>query len=87
MLDTIDLDLLEQCAQNPGQPLSNAIKPLLGKRKERTLYDRIFTLEAQQFIEVDRSQKKVALAKITEKGRAAIKGRENPLSIKEGESL
>jgi hypothetical protein len=76
MLDTIDLELLEQCNQNPGQPLANTIKSLLGQRHERTLYDRMFALEMQQFIVVDRSQKKVALATITEKGKAAITGRE-----------
>jgi hypothetical protein len=80
MLDTIDIELLEQCSQNPNQPLANSLKPLLGKRKERTLYDRLCALESQQFIAVDRSQKKVALVRITEKGRAAITGREKPTS-------
>ena len=74
MLDKIDIELLEQCKQNPGQPLINAIKPLLGSRKIRTLYDRMRALEAQQFVWVDRSQKKVYLATITEKGKAVIIG-------------
>ena len=74
MLDIIDIELLEQCKQNPGQPIINAIKPLLGSRKIRTLYDRMRALEAQQFVWVDRSQKKVYLATITEKGKAVIIG-------------
>ena len=76
MLDPIDKKLLEQCNQNPGLPLANAIKPILGMRKQRTLYDRMFALEARKFIEVDRSQKKFALAKITQKGKAAIRIKE-----------
>lgn len=76
MLDEIDIELLKQTSQNPGQPFSNAVKPLLVKRKERTLYDRLIALEKQELIEVDRSKKKVALSTITEKGKAAIKGRE-----------
>jgi len=80
MLDEIDIILLGQVAQNPGQPLSNAINPLLKRRKARTLYDRMFVLEAQQFIAVDRSEKRFARAKITEKGKAAITGREKPTS-------
>ena len=78
MLDEIDIKILEGCNQNPGQPLITILKPLLPMRRERTLYDRAFALEVQQFISVDRSQKKVALAKITEKGRQAITGREKP---------
>jgi hypothetical protein len=73
MLDKIDIELLEQCKQNPGQPLINAIKPLLGTRKVRTLYGRMRLLEAWQFIEIDRSLKKVSLATITEHGKEAIR--------------
>jgi hypothetical protein len=80
MLDEIHLEILEAVAKNPKRPLANAIKPLLEKRKELTLYDRTRALEVQQFITVDRSQKRVALAEITEKGRAAIIGREKPTS-------
>lgn len=83
MLDIIDLALLQQCNQNPAQPLVNAIKSLLDKRDIRTLYDRMFALEAQKFIDVDRSQKRVALATITEKGKVAIIGKEDITPNKE----
>ena len=73
MLDKIDIELLEQCKQNLGHPLINAIKPLLGTRKVRTLYSRMRLLEAWQFIEIDRSLKKVSLATITEHGKEAIR--------------
>jgi len=75
-LDDIDFSLLEQVNQNPGQPLSAAVQPLESKRSRRALYDRLFALEAQQFISVDRaSEKSAALATITPKGKAAIEGR------------
>jgi hypothetical protein len=80
MLDDIDIELLKQTSQNPGRPLSNSVKPLLEKRKERTLYDRLVALEKEHLIEVNRSLKNVALATITEDGMAAIKGRERPVS-------
>jgi len=78
MLDEIDIALLKQCNQNPSQPLADSVKPLLGKRSRRRLYSRLFVLEAQQLIAVDRSSEKgVALATITPEGKAAIKGRED----------
>jgi hypothetical protein len=78
MWDEIDIELLQQCNQNPSQPLADSVKPLLGKRSRRRLYYRLFVLEAQQLIAVDRSSEKgVALATITEKGKAAITGRED----------
>jgi hypothetical protein len=77
MIDEIDIRLLEQCKQNPGQPIINAIKPLLGSRKVRTLYDRMFALGVQRFIEIDRSQKNTCSVTITEKGKAVITGTEN----------
>ncbi len=81
MLDEIDIKLLEQCNQNPGQPLKNAITPLLKCRGVRTLYERMAALGTQGFIEIDRSQKKVALAKITPKGKDAIRGRVEPALV------
>jgi len=87
MLDEIDLDLLGQCAQNPGQSLKNAIAPLLKCRRVRTLYDRMKALEAQGFIVIDRSQKKHTQVRITEKGKAAIIGRADPAPQKEADLL
>jgi hypothetical protein len=78
MWDEIDLELLQRCNQNPGQPLADSVKPLLGKRSRRRLYYRLFVLEAQQLIAVDRSSEKgVALATITPEGKAAIRGRKD----------
>ncbi len=77
MLDEIDLLLLEECNKNPGQPLADSVKPLLGKRSRRRLYARLYALESQRIITVDRiSEKGVALATITAQGRATIRGRE-----------
>jgi DNA-binding PadR family transcriptional regulator len=76
MLDEIDLLLLEECNKNPGQPLADSIKPLLGKRSRRRLYVRLYALESQHLISVDRiSEKSIALATITEAGKAAIQDR------------
>jgi hypothetical protein len=75
-LDDIDFDLLECVEQNPGKPLSSAMQTLSERRCRRTLYNRLFALETQQFISVDRfSEKGAALATITPKGKAVIKGR------------
>ena len=71
MLDDIDIELLVQCSENPGQSLKQVIAPLLKCRKIRTLYDRMASLEEDGLIEI-RRQKKMALVKITEKGKAAI---------------
>jgi DNA-binding HxlR family transcriptional regulator len=77
-LDTIDIDLLKEINQNPGQPKSSAVVALVGRRKERTLQDRLTALELHGFISVDRSVRKgFSLATITPKGKAAIKGRED----------
>ena len=85
-LDPIDVDLLRGINQNPGQPLSSAMVTE-DRRKQRTLYDRLFALEAQQYISVDRSSEKgLALATITAKGKAAIKGREDLTSSSEASS-
>ncbi len=79
MLDEIDVVLLKEINQNPGQTLASAMKPLLEMRSKRRLYYRLFALEAQQLISVDRtSEKRIARATITAKGEAAIKGREEP---------
>ncbi len=84
MLDNVDIALLDQCNRNPGQPLSHSVKPLLGMRSKRRLYYRLFALEVQQLISVDRaSEKRVARATITAKGMDAIRGRENPCRAKE----
>jgi hypothetical protein len=87
MLDEIDLSLLEECKKNPGQPLADSVKPLLGKRSRRRLYARLYALESQHLISVDRiSEKGVALASVTEQGKAAIRGREDRLSKQEARS-
>lgn len=87
MLDEIDLSLLEECNKNPGQPLADSVKSLLGKRSRRRLYVRLYALESQHLISVDRtSEKGVALATITAQGKAAIRGREDRLSIREARS-
>jgi hypothetical protein len=87
MLDEIDLSLLEECNRNPGQPLAYSVKSLLGKRSRRRLYVRLYTLESQHLISVDRtSENGVALATITEPDKAAIRGREDRLSIREARS-
>jgi DNA-binding PadR family transcriptional regulator len=85
-LDPIDVDLLEEVNQNSGQPLKSAIVPLIGRRDERTLYDRLKALALHGFISVDRSEKNYSLATITAKGKAAIRGRENRPSISEASS-
>jgi DNA-binding PadR family transcriptional regulator len=86
MLDVIDIELLKYCGDNPCQPQAAAVKSVLGKRlagrpvAERTLYDRLKALEAEQLIRVDRSQKNVSLVAVTSKGKDAITGREKPAS-------
>jgi hypothetical protein len=75
-LDEIDIGLLEEINQNPGQPLSSAMAVALDCREQRTLYDRLIALEAQKYISVDRVvEKGRSLATITPKGKAAIKGK------------
>jgi len=87
MLDEIDLSLLEECNKNPGQPLADSVKPLLGKRSRRRLYVRLYALESQNLISVDRiSEKGVALATITAQGKAAIRRREDRHSMQEARS-
>ena len=87
MLDEIDLLLLEECNKNPGQTLADSVKPLLGNRSHRRLYARLYALESQHLISVDRtSEKGFALATITEQGKAAIRGREDRLSMQEARS-
>lgn len=85
-LDAIDLDLLSEINQNPGQPLSSATRALEDRRATRTLYDRLFALEAQQFVSVDRSEKNYARATILPKGKEAIKGRIDPAPQTEARS-
>jgi hypothetical protein len=87
MLDEVDLLLLDECSKNPGQPLADSIKPLLGKRSRRRLYARLYILEFLHLISVDRiSEKGVALATITAQGKAAIRGREYRPSMQEARS-
>ena len=87
MLDEIDLLLLEECNKNPGQPLADSVKPLLGKRSRRRLYARLYALESQRLITVDRiSEKGVARVTITEQGKAAVEGREDWLPMQEARS-
>jgi hypothetical protein len=87
MLDEIDLSLLEECNKNPGQPLADSVKSLIGKRSRRRLYIRLSALESQHLISVDRISKKgVALATITAQGKAAIRGREDRLPMQEARS-
>lgn len=86
MLDKIDVSLLEEINQNPGQPLANALKSLLKMRSKRRLYYRLFELEAQQLIKVDRSEKRFARATITAKGKAAIMGRQDHCPTQEARS-
>ena len=87
MLDEIDLLQLEECNKNPGQPLADSVKPLLGKRSRRRLYARLYALESQRLITVDRiSEKGVARVTITEQGKAAIEGREDCLPMQEARS-
>lgn len=87
MLDKIDISLLKEINQNPGQPLANALKPLLETRSKRRLYYRLFELETQRFIEVDRTEKRFAKATITAKGKAAIMGRQDHCPTEEARSL
>ena len=87
MLDEIDLLLLEECNKNPGQPLADSVKPLLGKRSRRRLYARLYALESQRLITVDRiSERGVARVTITEQGKAAVEGREDWLPMQEARS-
>jgi len=77
-LDEIYLALLKECSQNPGKQLACSLKPLLDKRSKRRLYYRFTWLEKYGFISVDRlSEKRKSKATITQKGLAAITGREN----------
>jgi len=78
MLDETDIIILETVSQNPGKPLSQAIRPILetSQKAARTLYDRTKALEQLQLIQLDRiSRKGAALATITPEGLEAIKGR------------
>ena len=87
MLDEIDLSLLEECKKNPGQPLAGSVKPLLGKRNRRQLYVRLYALESQHLISVDRiSEKGLALATIIAHGKAAIRGRKDKFPVQEARS-
>lgn len=87
MLDEIDLLLLEECKKNPGQPLADSVKPLLGKRSRRRLYARLYALESLHLISVDRiSEKGIASATITAQGKAAIRGREDRRLMQEARS-
>ena len=87
MLDEIDLLLLEECNKNPGQPLADSVKPLLGKRSRRRLYARLYALESQRLITVDRiSEKGVTRVTITEQGKAAVEEREDWLPMQEARS-
>jgi hypothetical protein len=87
MLDEIDQELLRQCEENPGQTVATIISPLLRTRKERTLYDRIAALEAEQLIVIDRSIKNKASVILTEEGKAAIIVRADPAPQKDADFL
>jgi hypothetical protein len=84
-LDDIDIALLQQCEQKPCQSVATIISPLLGTRKERTLYDRIVALEEKKLIAIDRTQKTLACVRLTEQGKAAIMGRADPTPQKEAD--
>ena len=79
LVDEIDIRLLENINQNPGQSKADAIKLLLGKRSRTRLYARLKHLEKDGLIDVNRTKARgLALVTITTNGKAAIRGREEP---------
>jgi len=87
ILDEIDKKLLRRCKESPGSTLAEVFVQLLEEivppPSARTMYRRLFELEAREFIVVDRSARRGrALAKITDKGKAALTGTEDTASDK-----
>ena len=79
IVDEIDIKILDNINQNPGQPKADAIKPILGERSRTRLYARLKHLEKDGLIEVNRTKARgLALVTITTNGKAAIRGREEP---------
>ena len=77
ILDEIDKKLLRRCGEYPGSTFAGLIASLRDeispRPSARTMYDRLGQLEVRGFIFVDRSARRGrALARITEKGKAAI---------------
>jgi len=90
-LDKFDFALLEGCAANPCKPLAAYVLPLAGRQEEgklaeRTLYERLEKLEKLGYVEVDRSQKHIALASLSHKGKDAIMGRKDSRPTQEARS-
>ena len=71
ILDKIHIQLLQNIAQEPGQPVSKYFSGIKWRQK-RTFYNRIAALEAEGYISVDRAPRKFNFLNITDLGRAAL---------------
>ncbi len=74
-LDELDIKLLNSCKEKSGQPLKEVLKPFLGVRANRTLYDRLKVLEEYKLIWIDRAKfRGRALCHITALGEKTLAG-------------
>lgn len=85
ILDEIDKNWLRRSSDYPGSALAGIFAPLLEEifslPSARTLYDRLCELKVQRFIDVYRTARRGrTLTKIIGKGKAAITGREEPVT-------
>jgi len=83
-MDEIDINLLQNIADNPDQPIRKSFAGL--KAQERNLYRRIARLEEQRFLRFDTSQPGEIRVRITGRGKAEIRGRTEPTSLPRGEA-
>jgi len=75
-LDELDIKLLSSCKEKSGQPLKEVLKPFLGVRANRTLYDRLKVLEEYKLVWIDRTSfRGRALCHITALGEKTLAGR------------
>jgi DNA-binding PadR family transcriptional regulator len=85
ILDEIDKNWLRRSSEYPGSALAEIFAPLLeeifSQPSARTLYDRLCELKVHGFIDVYRTARRGrTLTKIIGKGKAAITGREEPVT-------
>jgi hypothetical protein len=85
ILGEINKNLSRRCSEYPGSALAEVFAPLLAEifcqLSARTICDRLCELKIHGFIDVDRAARSGrTLAKIIGKGKAAITGREEPVT-------
>jgi len=71
MIDPIDQILLENIAQNPGQPVYKSFQGAKWRSK-KAFYNRVYKLEFDGLVSIDRSPMKFNFATITERGLSAL---------------